>query len=93
MRKAIVTLGRQPESEVIILAPSLHAYDNGEIVPFEDSKYVWVESIMKKQGVIPNGTINLRSLPACDKPLDTLITGLQGLTQSNFSSAVFVLGK
>ena len=92
VRKAIVTLGRQPGSDVIVLSPFVHVSDNGEVIPFRDSKYVWVEGI-KREGIIPASTSKLKSLPSCPRPLDTLLTGLQELTQSNFPSAVFVIGK
>ena len=93
VRKAILTLGRQPDSDIIVLSPSIHVNDNGEIIPFEDSNYVWVDSIAKKEGIVPSGTTFLRSLPKCEQPLDSLLEGLQELTQDNFISAVFVLGR
>ena len=54
---------------------------------------MWVESVLKKEGVIPNGVLVGKSLPECENPLETLVGGLRELTQSNFNSAVFVLGK
>lgn len=77
MRKAILTLGRQPDSDIIVLSPSIHVYDNGKIIPFEESNYVWVDSI---EGVVPSGATFLRSLPKCEQPLDSLLRGLQELT-------------
>ncbi len=66
--------------------------DDGEIVPLRECTYIWVDSIIKREGVVPNGVQFYKTLPACDKPLDVLLAGLRELTQSNFYSAVFVLG-
>ena len=93
MKKPILTLGRQPSSDVIVLSPTLHVTEDGTLIPFDKSEYVWVESIMKKEGVIPTGLIHSRHFPTCDKPLEQLLSGLQELTQKNFLSSVFVLGK
>ena len=93
VRKTILTLGRQPDSDIFVLSPTIHVNDNGDIIPFEESTYVWVDSIAKKEGVVASGATFLRSLPECEEPLDSLLVGLQELTQDNFYSAVFVLGR
>ena len=67
--------------------------EDGTPIPAEESQYVWVESIMKKEGVIPSGLLHLSCFPRCDKPLEQLLSGLQELTQKNFLSSVFVLGE
>ena len=48
IKKPILTLGRQPSSDVIVLSPTLHVTEDGTLIPFDKSEYVWVESIMKK---------------------------------------------
>ena len=76
---------------MIVVSPSIHITDKEEIIPFADSKYVWVDSIVKKE-VIPSGALHLSSLTTCEHPLDSLLAGMKELTQSNFTSAVYVLG-
>ena len=74
VRKAILTLGRQPDSNIFVLSPTIRG-------PFEESTYVCVDSIAKKEGVVASGATFLRSLPECEEPLDSLLVGLQELTQ------------
>ena len=76
MKKPILTLGRQPSSDVIVLSPTLHVMEDGTRIPSDESDYVWVESIMKKEGVIPSGLLHLNPFPACDDPLQQLLSGL-----------------
>ena len=69
--------------------------EDGEIIPLRECTYVWVDSVINKEGVVPNGVQFYKTLPTIptrDKPLDVLLAGLRELTQSNFYSAVFVLG-
>lgn len=93
IKKPILTVGRQPSSDVIVLSPTLHVTEDGTLIPSHESQYVWIESIMKKEGVIPSGFLHSSHFPACDYPLEQLLSGLQELTQKNFLSSVFVLGK
>ena len=93
MKKPILSLGRQPSSDVIVLSPTLHVMEDGTRIPSDESDYVWVESIMKKEGVIPSGLLYSSTFPVCDDPLQQLLSGLAQLTQKNFISAIFVLGK
>ena len=74
MRKAIVTLGRQPGSEVIVLSPLIHVQQDGSTIPLEECKYVWVDSVIKRVGVVPNGVKCTKALPICaENPLDMLL--------------------
>ncbi len=41
---------------------------------------MWVDSIIKREGVVPNGVQFYKTIPACDKPLDVLLAGLRELT-------------
>ncbi|XP_064396001.1 uncharacterized protein LOC135343012 [Halichondria panicea] len=84
IRKAIVALGRQPDSEIIVLSPYVHVKEDGEIIPLRECTYVWVESVIKKEGVVPSGVQFYKTLPTIptpDRPLDVLLGGLRELTQ------------
>ena len=61
------------------------------MIPYREQEYLWVEHIVKKECVIPTG-LNFAPPPECDRPLNSLLEGLQKLTQGNFLPAVFVLG-
>ena len=88
IRKPILTLGKQPESDVFVLSPTVHVNKEGELIPFIDQKYVWVNEIINKECVLPDEYLQIRELPTCEWPLRSLLEGLQKLTQANFPSAL-----
>lgn len=94
MRKPVLTLGRQCDSECIVLAPDIHVKEDGTLIPRSEREFFWVESIVRSKGVVPRGIDYSSKLPDCNEsPLDALLEGLQEITQENFMSAIFVLGK
>ena len=54
-----------------------------------------MDSIVQSKGIVPRGISYSSELPDCgnESPVDTLLVGLKEITQDNFLSAVFVLGK
>lgn len=91
MRKPVLTLGRQRDSECIVLAPDVHVTEDGTLIPRSDREYFWVESIVRGKGIVPRGINYSSRLPdGGANPLDTL---LGEITQDNFMSSIFVLGK
>ena len=95
MRKPVLTLGRQCNSECIVLAPDIHVKEDGTLIPRSEREFFWVDSIVQSKGIVPRGISYSSELPDCgdESPLDTLLVGLKEITQDNFLSAVFVLGK
>ena len=90
----MLTLGRQRDSECIVLAPDLHVNEDGTLIPRSEREYFWVESIVQSKGIVPRGINYSSNLSHCgESPLHTLLVGLKEVTQNNFMSAVFVLGK
>ena len=94
MRKPVLTLGRQQNSECIVLAPDVHVSEDGSLIPRSQREYFWVESIARGKGIVPRGINYSSRLPdGGESPLDTLLVGLKEITQDNFMSSIFVLGK
>ena len=96
MRKPVLTLGRQKDSECIVLAPYVQVREDGTLIPSGEREFFWVESIIRTKGIVPRGIDYSCNLPDCggtDSPLDALLIGLKEITQENFLSAIFVLGK
>ena len=89
--KAVTTLGRQLDGETFVFGPTLQVSSNGGLIPLESQEYEWVQQVVDLASVIPDSPL-LELVPHCDQPLETLLQGLQTLTQENFGSAVFVLG-
>ena len=89
--KAVTTLGRQLDSETFVFGPTVQISSNGGLIPLESQEYEWVQQVVDLASVIPDSPL-LELVPHCDQPLETLLQGLQTLTQENFGSAVFVLG-
>ena len=89
--KAVTTLGRQLGGETFVFGPTVQLCSNGDLIPLESQEYEWVQQVVDLASVIPDSPL-LELVPHCDRPLETLLQGLQTLTQENFGSAVFVLG-
>lgn len=94
VRKPVLTLGRQCDSECIVLAPDIHVQEDGTLIPRSEREFFWVDSIVRSKGIVPRGISYSSELPDCgESPLDTLLVGLKEITQDNFLSAVYVLGE
>ena len=89
--KAVTTLSRQLDGKTFVFGPTLQVSSNGGLIPLESQVYEWVQQVVDLTSVIPDSPL-LELVPHCDQPLETLLHGLQTLTQENFGSAVFVLG-
>ena len=89
--KAVTTLGRQLGGETFVFGPTVQLCSNSGLIPLESQEYEWVQQVVDLASVIPDSPL-LELVPHCDRPLETLLQGLQTLTQENFGSAVFVLG-
>lgn len=94
MHKPALTLGRQRDSECIVLAPDIHVKEDGTVIPIREREYFWVESIVRSKGIVPRGIDYSSKLPDYgESHLHTLLVGLKEITQENFMSVIFVLGK
>ena len=87
----VTTLGRQLGGETFVFGPTVQLCSNGDLIPVESQECEWVQQVVDLASVIPDSPL-LELVPHCDRPLETLLQGLQTLTQENFGSAVFVLG-
>lgn len=93
VKKAVTSIGRQPDSNIYIFSASIQVSgDDGKLFPLTEQPYIWVDEILQYTSVMPNSQL-LASLPSCREPLKVLVEGLRMLTQKNFMSSVFVLGK
>ena len=92
VKQAVTSIGRQPSSDVYVFSPAVQVSNDGKVCSPGDQKYVWVDDILQYTSVLPTSAL-LPSLPTCQEPLKVLLKGLKTLTQRNFVSSVFVLGK
>ena len=90
--KAVVGLGRQPKSEVLVFGPEVHLTTEGEIIQLDDLQYEWVLPIVDKLSVLPTSYPLLRAIPQHKSPLEMLLKALRMLSQKNFFPAVYILG-
>lgn len=90
--KPVVCMGRQPDSNVFVLGPSLQFHSDGTAIPPQDQEFVWVPRILKKLKI---GHIihPLSLLPPVAQPLKRLMKGLLQVMGDNWPCAVLVLGK
>lgn len=91
--KATVSLGRQPESPVLVFGPEVQLTTAGEVIPLDEQEYEWVLPIIERLSVLPTSHPLLTVIPQCTRPLEMLLTALKKLSQNNFVPAVFILGK
>ena len=93
VKKAVISVGRQPSSDTYVFGPNLHLSRKGLILSEEEQGFVWVEEAVRYYSVLPSATL-LQHLPqsSSGNPLESLLLGFKALTQANFGSSVFVLG-
>ena len=52
--KAVVSLGRQPQSEVLVFGPQVHLTVEGDVIEGADQQYEWIRPIVDKLSVLPS---------------------------------------
>ena len=45
---AVTCSGRQPNSNVFVFGPNFQVRDNGDLIPAEDQRFIWIDEILHK---------------------------------------------
>lgn len=88
----VVCMGRQPNSDVYIIGPSLQFGSDGSAIRSDEQTYLWVPRVIQKLR-LNNIMHPIQALPAVSQPVNQLFEGLHCLTGNNFPSSIFVVGK
>lgn len=84
-------MGRQPNSDVFVIGPTLQFTSQGDAIPPEDQTYLWIPYILKKLKVL-SSVSPIAALPEVQDPLKSVLGGLKKICGDNFISGMFVLG-
>ena len=91
-RLPVECLGRQEDSDVFVLGPSLQFWSNGEAIPPEQQQYVWIPYILKKLKVM-DSISPIDKLPSVQNPMRKVVKGLRKISGDNFPSSILMLGE
>ena len=82
--------GLQPGSNVYVFGPEFQLSDDGCVIPVEDQRYIWIETVLQKlqQPVNPLPPLPNYSL----NHLNTLVNAMQEIAGENVQSGVYLLG-
>ena len=88
----VVCTGLQPGSNDIVVGPELQFFTDGSAISTENQQYIRIPEIMcKLQADKISAPIN--TLPVVHHPLKRLLKGMRKITNDNFMSAMYMLGK
>ena len=88
----VVFTGLQPGSNAIVVGPELQFFTDGSAIPTENQQYIWIPEIMRKlQAYKISAPLN--TLPVVHYLLKRLLKGTRKITNDNFMSAMYMLGK
>ena len=88
----VVCTGLQPGSNAIVVGPELQFFTDGSAIPTENQQYIWIPEIMRKLQA-DKISAPLNTLPVVHHPLKRLLKGMRKITNDNFMSAMYMLGK